>query len=220
MIVMQPVLEIYVPDGFDLWPVAEVEPFDFLPLGGELSPDEVGTAVARIAGCNDIDPDGDRPPRPAAALDAFLHGLLTFDSLFAAGGLRVTDTSTGVAFLPGCCDGLEDWRDWHRFADGGKLLGFGHEPMSPVAERFGDTVRLTVDSEQSASPVIELPTAELRNLLTGVERDLGDFLTLAADWASRQLPGRSAFVTAALARALDLPAPGPSPQGQYFSRRS
>lgn len=208
MIVMQPVLEIYVPDGFDLWPVAEVEPFDFLPLGGELSPDEVGTAVARIAGCNDIDPDGDRPPRPAAPLDAFLHGLLTFDSLFAAGGLRVTDTSTGVAFLPGCCDGLEDWRDWHRFADGGKLLGFGHEPMSPVAERFGDTVRLTVDSEQSASPVIELPTAELRNLLTGVERDLGDFLTLAADWASRQLPGRSAPVTAALARALDLPTPG------------
>ncbi|CAM5722413.1 hypothetical protein SMICM304S_05284 [Streptomyces microflavus] len=145
VIVMQPVLEIYVPDGFDLWPVAEVEPFDFLPLGGELSPDEVGTAVARIAGCNDIDPDGDRPPRPAAALDSFLHGLLTFDSLFAAGGLRVTNTSTGVAFLPGCCDGLEDWRQRTGFADDGRLLGFGHEPMSPVAERFGDTVRLTVD---------------------------------------------------------------------------
>ncbi|CAM5739375.1 SUKH-4 immunity protein OS=Streptomyces microflavus OX=1919 GN=Smic_13910 PE=4 SV=1 [Streptomyces microflavus] len=128
--------------------------------------------------------------------------------------------STGVAFLPGCCDGLEDWRDWHRFADDGRLLGFGHEPMSPVAERFGDTVRLTVASEQSASPVIELPTAQLRNLLTGVERDLGDFLALAADWASWQLPGRSAPVTAALARVLDLPAPGLSPQGQYSSRRS
>lgn len=112
---MQTVPEIYVPDGFGLW--------------------------------------------PAAALDSFLHGLLTFDRLFAAGGLRVTDTSTGVAFLPGCCDGLEDWREWHWFADDGRLLGFGHEPVSPVAERFGDTVRHTVDSEQSASPVIELPTA-------------------------------------------------------------
>ncbi|MFJ8871449.1 hypothetical protein ACIRD6_37600 [Streptomyces sp. NPDC102473] len=44
MIVMQPVLEMYASDGFDLWPVAEVQSFAFLPLSGELSPAEVGTA--------------------------------------------------------------------------------------------------------------------------------------------------------------------------------
>lgn len=78
----------------------------------------------RIADCNDNDndPDGDRPPRPADVRASFLHGLLTCDILFAAGGLRVTDTSTGVTFLPGCCDGLEDWRGWHPFLDGGNLL--------------------------------------------------------------------------------------------------
>lgn len=209
---MQPVLEIYAPDGFDLWPVAEVESFGFLPLSGELSPAEVGAAVMRIASCSDIDPDGDRPPRPADALDSFLHGLLTFDALFAAGGLRVTDNSTGVTFLPGCCDGLEDWRDWHQFIDQGSLLGFGHDPVSPVAERFGDTVRLTVNAEQSDSPVIELSVAELRNLLAGAERDLADFLALAADWASRHLPGQCAPVTAALARVVDLPAPAIPPE--------
>ncbi|WP_425557953.1 hypothetical protein [Kitasatospora paracochleata] len=207
VITMQPVLEIYTPDGFDLWPVAEIEPFDFLPLSGELSPAEVGTAVMRIAGCNDIDPDGDRPPRPADALGSFLHGLLTFDSLFAAGGLRVTDNSTGVTFVPGCCDGLEDWREWHRFVDEGSLLGFGHEPVSPLAERFGDTVRLTVNNEQTDSPVIELSATELCHLLAGAERDLTDFLALAADWASRHLPGHCGPVTAALARVLDLPVP-------------
>ncbi|MDT0573790.1 hypothetical protein RM704_41185 [Streptomyces sp. DSM 3412] len=204
---MQPVLEMDAPDGFDLWPVAEIASFTFLPLSGELSPAEVGTAVMRIAGCNDIDSDGDRPPHPADALDSFLHGLLTFDDLFAAGGLRVTDNSTGVAFLPGCCDGLEDWRAWHRFVDDGILLGFGHAPVSPVAERFGDTVRLTVNAEQSDSPVIQLSVAELRDLLAGAERDLADFLALAADWASRHLPGHRTPVTAALARVLDLPAP-------------
>lgn len=212
VIVMQPVLEIHAPDGFDLWPVAEVESFGFLPLSGELSPAEVGAAVMRIASCNDIDPDGDRPPRPADALDSFLHGLLTFDALFAAGGLRVTDNSTGVTFLPGCCDGLEDWRDWHQFIDEGSLLGFGHDPGSPVAERFGDTVRLTVNAEQSDSPVIELSVVELRNLLTGAERDLAGFLALAADWASRHLPGHCAPVTAALARVVDLPAPAIPPE--------
>ncbi|MGW0817621.1 hypothetical protein ACWD00_31070 [Streptomyces viridiviolaceus] len=209
---MHPVLETYAPDGFGLWPVAEIESFGWLPLSGELSPAEVGTAMMRIASCNDIDPDGDRPRRPAAALDSFLHGLLTLDNLFAAGGLRVTDHSTGVTFLPGCCDGLEDWRDWYQFVDDDSLLGFGHDPVSPVAERFGDTVRLTVNAEQSDSPVIELSVAELRHLLTGAERDLADFLALAADWSSRHLPGHCAAVTAALARVLDLPTPAMPPE--------
>ncbi|WP_435859744.1 hypothetical protein [Streptomyces narbonensis] len=206
---MQPVLETYTPDGFDLWPVAEIEPFGFLPLSGGLSPAEVGTAVMRIADCNDIEPDAApdaaRPSRPTDAQASFLHGLLTFDTLFAAGGLRVTDTSTGVTFQPGCCDGLEDWRDWHQLLGGGALLGFGHEPVSPVAERTGDRVRLTINAEQSDSPVIELPVTELRHLLTGVEHDLGDFLALAADWASRHVPDHCAPVVAALSRVLDLP---------------
>jgi hypothetical protein len=137
--------------------------------------------------------------------------VLTFDNLFAAGGLRVTDNSTGVTFLPGCCDGLEHWRDWHQFIDDGNLLGFGHDPVSPIAERFGDTVRLTVNAEQSDSPVIELSVAELRNLLAGAERDLTGFLALAAAWASRHLPGHCALVTDALARIVGLPAPAIPP---------
>ncbi|HET6856016.1 MAG TPA: hypothetical protein VFH94_02835 [Streptomyces sp.] len=212
VLVMQPVLENHPPDDFTLWPVAGNEPFGFLPLSGSLSPTEVGTAVMLIARCNDIDPDGDRPPRPADALGSFLHGLLTFDDLFAAGGLRITDDSTGVTFQPGCCDGLEDWRDWHHFVDHGSLLGFGHDPMSPLAERFGDTVRLTVNAEQSDSPVIELTATELRHLLTGAESDLAGFLALAAAWGSRQLPGHCVSVTAALARVLALPAPAMAPE--------
>ncbi|GAA4832100.1 hypothetical protein GCM10023235_02960 [Kitasatospora terrestris] len=203
---MRPVLEILAPDGFGLWPVAEVEPFAFLALHGGLSPAEVGTAVMRIAGCNDIDPDGDRPPRPADPLGSFLHGLLTFEHPFAAGGLRVADSVSGTEFLPGCCDGLEDWRDWHRLTDGDGVLGFGHEPVSPLAERTGDTLRLTVDSERSDSSVIELSAAALPPLLAGVERDLTDFLALATGWAARHVPDHRAGVSAALARVLDLPA--------------
>ncbi|MFI1676247.1 hypothetical protein [Streptomyces sp. NPDC020607] len=209
MIIMQPVLEIYAPDGFDLWPVAQVEPFAYLPLGGGLAPAEVGAAVMRIADCNDVEAadDVNHPPRPADALGSFLHALLTYDRPIASGGLRVTDTSTGVTFLPGCCDGLEEWRDWHRLVDDGHLLGFGHDPVSPTAERFGDSVRLTVNIEQSDSPVIELRVSELRPLLAGVERDLTDFLALAAGWSAEHLPDHGTAVTAAVARALDVPAP-------------
>ncbi|MEU9109120.1 hypothetical protein AB0D54_33300 [Streptomyces xanthophaeus] len=84
--------------------------------------------------------------------------------------------------------------------------------MSPVAERFGDAVRLTVNAEQSGSPVIQLSVAELRNLLAGAERDLADFAALAADWAARRLPGRRVAVTAALVRVVDVPAPATPPE--------
>lgn len=202
---MQPVLEIYTPDGFALWPVADIEPFSYLPLSGELTPAEVGTAVMRIAGCNDIDPEGDdRPPRPADPLGSFLHGLLTFDTLFASGGMRVTDSSTGITFLPGCCSGLEDWRDWLEVLDGSGRAFFSHDP-DPFAERVADNVRLTVDAEQSDSPVIELSVTELRRLLDDAVHDLTNFLALAGDWASQYLPDHATPVTAALARVLALP---------------
>ncbi|WP_073946545.1 hypothetical protein [Streptomyces kebangsaanensis] len=207
VIVLQPVLEIYASDGFDLWPVADCGTNSFLPLSGALKPAQVGTAVMRIAECNDIDPEVDgRPPRPADPLGSFLHGLLTMDHLFAAGGLRVTDTATGITLLPGCCNGLEERRDWLEVIDGDGWASFGHDP-SPLAERVGTAARLTVDAEQDDSPVIELPLSHLRDLLAVAERDLTDFLRLAASWTDRHLPDHAAPVVSAIARSLDLPAP-------------
>ncbi|WP_405387749.1 hypothetical protein OG596_07155 [Streptomyces sp. NBC_01102] len=52
--------------------------------------------------------------------------------------------------------------------------------------------------------MIELSATELGRLLDGAERDLAAFLALAGAWVSENLPGHSAPVTAALARALDL----------------
>ncbi|MGA5707422.1 hypothetical protein ACPCK8_13245 [Streptomyces cellulosae] len=128
-----------------------------------------------IAAHNDVVPDDDPPPRPADPLGSFLHGLLTMDDLFASGGLRVTDTASGVTLLPGCCNGLEERRDWFDVLDGDGWASFGHDP-SPLAERQGDVVRLTVDADRDDSPVIELAAGDLRRLLTGAERDLTGFL--------------------------------------------
>ncbi|MEV8366537.1 hypothetical protein [Streptomyces niveus] len=182
-----------------------------MPLSGTLGAAEIGMAVMLVVGCNDIDPErDDRPPRPGDPLGAFLHGLLTMDDLFAAGGLRVTDTASGTVLLPGCCAGLEDWRGWLSLVDDdsrGSPPYLGHDP-DPLAERVGDTVRLTVDAERDDSPVIELDVTDLRHLLTGVERDLYGFLSSATTWATRHLPRHHASpVVAALARAVDLPGP-------------
>ncbi|MFB8393916.1 hypothetical protein [Streptomyces yangpuensis] len=206
MIILQPVLEVGQCRGFTLWPVAEAEPYDFLPLSGALSPAEVGTAVMSIAACNDCEPDDGRPPRPADPLGAFLHGLLTMDDLFASGGLRVTDSVHGTTLVPGCCNGIDERSDWAVVVDGSGSASFGHDP-SPFAERRDGRVRLTVDAERDDSPVIELPVTELRRQLSRAERDLADFMRLVGPWASRHIPGHAEATTAAVARALAVPAP-------------
>lgn len=117
----------------------------------------------------------------------------------------MTDNATGTVFVePGCCSGLETWRDWLEVLDGTGCCYFGHDPSS-MAERAGDSVRLTLDAYgEEDSPVIELPVDQLRTLVTGAQRDLQDFLNLAGSWAEQHLPAHAAAVTAALARALDL----------------
>ncbi|WP_406362543.1 hypothetical protein [Streptomyces sp. NBC_00715] len=203
--VMQPVLEIFAADDFALWPIGEHESYGHLVLNGELTPAEVGTAVMRIAACNDFEPEEEHGPCPTDPLGSFLHGLLTMPDLFAAGGFRVTDNATGTVFVdPGCCNGLETWRDWLEVLDGTGYSSFGHDPFS-VAERVGDGVRLTFDAHGTdVGPVIELPTDHVRRLVAGAEQDVRDFLGLVGTWAERQLPAHAAAVTAALARALDL----------------
>ncbi|MET9955824.1 hypothetical protein ABZ135_30340 [Streptomyces sp. NPDC006339] len=204
MILIEPVLEICATDGFDLWPVADPGGYALLPLSGRLSPDQVGAAVMRLADCNGVHTEQERPQSPADRLGHFLHGLLTLDSLHAPGGLRVTDTATGAVLSPGCCNGLEERQDWRQVIDGAGWALFGHSP-SPLAERLGDVVRLTADTEQPESPTLEVPLTDLPGLLADAERDLAAFLRLAAAWSSLQLPTYATPLTTALARALAVP---------------
>ncbi|MDT0386187.1 hypothetical protein [Streptomyces dubilierae] len=202
---MQPALEIFAADDFALWPIGEHESHGYLVLNGQLAPAEVGTAVMRIADCNDFEPEEERGLCPTDPLDRFLHGLLTMPDLSAAGGFRVTDNATGAVFVePGCCNGLETWREWFEVLDGTGCCYFGHDPSS-MAERVGDSVRLTLDAHgKENSAVIELPVDQVRMLVTDARRDLQEFLSLAGSWAAQHLPSHAVTVTAALARALDL----------------
>ncbi|MFJ9776209.1 hypothetical protein ACIRVF_34095 [Kitasatospora sp. NPDC101157] len=203
MISMQPVLEMAAPDkDFALWPTGPFEPYGFLPLDGRLAPQDIGSAMWRIAGANEDAPEGSPVGDP---LEAFLHGLFTADHLLAPGGFRVTDGATGAVFAPGCCNGLEEWREWLEVTDGSGEGWFGHDPHA-AAERLDGTVRLTADTRTGGGPVIELPVDRLRRLLAGAEQDLRDFVRLAGGWAERQLPGHAPAVTAALTRALALEA--------------
>jgi len=218
MITVHPVVELHFRSGFSLWPVGEPATFDFLRLQAGMSPVDIGTAVMLIAACNDVEgfPE-ERPPRPAEPLDGFLHSLLTLDEPFVAGGLRVTDTTTGAALLPGCCSDLSEWRDWLDYLDERSCrLDLGHDPF-PLVEVSGGTVRMTPDQERRGSPVIETSASGLRRLVAGAEDDLTGFLRSAGAWAEQHLPGRSARLTAALGRALDVVPPAEGVRGPRSS---
>ncbi|MQY11385.1 hypothetical protein SRB5_15010 [Streptomyces sp. RB5] len=199
----QPVVEVQPWDDFTLWPVAEAAPWSFLALDGALSDAEIGSVVHSVVSYNDRSGGEETPGGDPVGV--FLREVTGAEMVVVPGGLRVTDLESRVALRPGCCCGLEGWREWYDVLDGGHPLWLGHGP-SAQAERVGDTVRLTLDTELAGSPVIELPAGRLPGLLAGAERDLTGFLRAASDWAARRVPDHAPALTAALAGALSVPA--------------
>ncbi|MFJ6021801.1 hypothetical protein ACIQFP_20855 [Nocardiopsis alba] len=138
-------------------PVLEVDHWRFLPLSGDLSPTELETFLTTWAEYNDAE-----DPR----------GLLDQEMTLFPGGLRVIRAS-GASVNPGCCCGLEDWREWSNLLDRTHVW-MGHDP-GVVQEFVGDKVRF---SQEGRELRIDLPLRDLPGLLTRVHEDLRDLLTL------------------------------------------
>ncbi|MFG2722795.1 hypothetical protein ACGFW5_31530 [Streptomyces sp. NPDC048416] len=207
---MDAVLETYEATDFALWPVADPSSDRLLVLSGELSERETGTAMAVLTGCN----AGDQESTAAAVEDRVARQvghLVTSDAVIAPGGLRLRDTTTGVTAPPGCCCGLEDWRDWLGLLNG-EQPWLGHDP-SPRVEHIGTSLRLWPDGERPQGPHIVVPPGQLPELLCSVQQRLSGFLACVAAWADRHAPALSAAVVARLDADLAIGAPLPDARG-------
>ncbi|WP_406327309.1 hypothetical protein [Streptomyces sp. NBC_00203] len=204
VLIMDAVLETYEATDFTLWPTAEQPADRLLALSGDLSPLEVGTAMAVLAGYNQTQHTRDDPgPQDGLAL---LRRLVSVESVIAPGGLRLRDTATGITVSPGCCFGLENWRDWPDLLDG-ETPWLGHDP-APGVEHSGSLVRLRPDAERPAGPPVELPLSELPVLLGTVRSALAGFLSLVGQWTERDFPSAlAAQVVAKLGDGLAVGAP-------------
>lgn len=166
--------------------------------------------MAALAARIEVLPPGGR----ADVVDA----LLAEELQIIAGGLRVGDPSTGRAVVPGCCAGLEDWRDWAQ-ALAGSSPWLGHDP-GPQIEAVGEDLRVWQDGGPDrhrgrwTGLHVDLPHHALPQLLMDAQRDLVGFLDALDGWAERADLGRKGT---ALVRAIDrsftITAPWDLPEG-------
>ncbi|MFJ9343122.1 hypothetical protein ACIRP0_28100 [Streptomyces sp. NPDC101733] len=200
MLIMDAVVETYDVVDFGLWPTAAPRADRLLALSGHMSPDEVGTAMAALVGYH---PDDAHDPvsETETGLRA-VQNLLDVDLVTAPGGILVKDTATGVAIAPGCCFGLENWRDWLVLMNA-EDLWLGHGTATRV-EHLGTLVKVWPDADPPTEIPIEIPLVELPALMRTVHERLNGFLSLADRWAHHYVPTLAPVLIAKLSRDLNI----------------
>lgn len=186
MIRLDAVLETFRTPGFTAWPVAVPAADRFLTLSGQMAPAEVGTAMAVIFEYADI------PVEPTGDLHHLLdRHLVKAEALAAPGGLRVRDLTGHAEILPGCCCGLENWREWYDVLKE-EDLWLGHDPDTAL-EYLSGRVRLRQGPHE-----VEIRLADLPALLDAVHRQLQGFLGLVHAWAGEVAPQAADRIVAVL----------------------
>ncbi|WP_416905558.1 hypothetical protein [Micromonospora echinospora] len=198
VITMQAVIEVpmFHSGSAPPWPVEPLAPGSWLVLDADCTDERTGLFVAALASQIDVAPPGGR--------DEVVDALLAEELLIAVGGLQVGDTEIGTNVVPGCCSGLEDWRDWTQALAGGSPW-LGHDP-GPEVEVLGEVLRVWQDGGPNrhggrwAGCHVDIPRRALPELLLRVQRDLVGFLDALAGWAARSGLGQRG---SALVKAVD-----------------
>lgn len=206
MITLIPVLERWSADC-PFWPVDQ--PGFYVPVPRRPTPLQVATVMWTLIGRGLTDDDLSVTATDAAA--AIEDYLTSEDEDYAPGGLRVA--AGDVVIDPGCCVGLDEWRDWLR-VPGGEVIDLGHDP-DVLVEHRGPVVRVWKDKSQllpgelpgPGDEHIDVPRDALPGLLCSVRDDLAGFLTALRPWA-RDVVGELADpLAAAVDRRLQISAP-------------
>ena len=122
------------------------------------------------------------------AADTLRAFVANWEGFVLEGGLLFKENGA-VKVEPGCCCGLEDWRDWFKVANDGVNIWTGHDPESLV-EKIDDRIKIWNDDETKDDKYsIELTTGEFIGRLEAVERDLKDFLDRLRQWTAARAPG-------------------------------
>ena len=134
---------------------------------------DIGLVFAQLVNYNRIEGRG---------IDALQAGIVEAESLILPGGLQ---SSCGDQEIdPGCCCGLESWREWKQVLEG-RSPWLGHDP-APWVELSGSVVQVWSDGGLGeARDAFSIPFERQRfeAELDRAGKELRTFLTLSAAWA-------------------------------------
>jgi len=204
---LEVVVEVAEPRGETPWPVAPVPPEGRLRLWAGTPDDAIGLVVFHLAHYNSL-PSEERAGEGEPA--EVLRALAGAEALIVPGGLLLT-TDAGRVVAPGCCCGLEGWREWASLLVDGKSPWLGHDP-SPWAERVEGGVRVWPDGglgtvDRATLEPIDLPEGEFAAALGRAHADLRAFLARLGEWAAAIAPDEAVGLVDRFDRAFSVRAP-------------
>lgn len=169
---LEPVVECW-PTGaaFDWQPEADGR--DFFRLHAEMPEADVAAVFALLASYNGA-------VREGSVADA-AQGVVAAERLILPGGLLARIGAAEVG--PGCCNGLEDWRDWQELGPGCPAPWMGHDP-SPTVECGPREAVLVADSADADAARYALEYDEIASAVAQARSDLTGFLTVLERWLS------------------------------------
>lgn len=176
---IQAVVEVVI-DTKEMWVPLPPEPWPrFVRLSGSTSPEEVALVVGVLSSYGRADQE---PAATAGSLCADFPGVLP-------GGLAVVSSDREI--WPGCCSGLERWREWIEFLVDGQSPWTGHDP-APLVEVAGDEVHVWSDGGLLGDKPDEIPVIFHRDAfaeaLAQAGSDLEAFLAPLRAWLDTHAP--------------------------------
>lgn len=148
---------------------------EWIELGPVCTPDDVARVVAVIAGYGK-----DLPATAKAAAQQIADG----EFRVAPGGLMAR--AEGFELAPGCCCGLEGWRDWYAVRPGGQSPWLGHDP-GPYVDCRATEALLWPDEPDTPRKKPMTPLAvsypEFDAALAAADARLSGFLDRLEEWA-------------------------------------
>ena len=182
---IEAVVELVHFDGEAPWPTIVECPDPYLRISPGLTSEEIGSLVLTACIYNHTE----IAPVASETLQAFMNN----DGFVLPGGLRFSEGGL-VKIIPGCCGGLEGWREWLDVPHGKNAVWAGHDP-SPYIEYVEGGVRIWQNEKAEGVNFIELGLSEMEALLQKVVFDLEGFLIQLRKWIESVSPEiRDSFV--------------------------
>lgn len=190
---IEAVVQLQPFEGEPPWAVASAANWSFLKLFSGVTDEEVGSVILTACSYNH---HLEVQRSPIETLDAFVA-----EDFVLPGGLRFSEDEQ-VKVVPGCCAGLEDWREWLDVPNGNTIWA-GHDP-SPGVEFVDGGIRVWQDEKAEGIEFIDLSADEMRGLLKKVESDLKGFVFRLGEWANFVTPSLQKKIVEHFAKNMDI----------------